>query len=372
MAFPDKSCNETESAVLNPLERHLLDDFQHDLPLITRPFLGIAERLGTSEARVLEHLSRLSQDGRISRVGPVFRPHSVGTSTLAAMAVPPERLNEVAQLINDYPEVNHNYEREHRLNLWFVVTAPDEPHLQDILGDMETKTGLAVLSLPMLEAYHIDLGFRLQWETGRSKEPAKVSSTVQGQYHAGPGQRGAIESESDRRLVAAVQQGLPLTPRPFARIAAQTDLSEQGVIERLREWSASGVISRFGVVVRHRRLGYRANAMVVWDIPDDQVSRLGRCLGQYDFVTLCYRRPRRLPEWRYNLFCMIHGRDRSTVIQRVEWLVEQCQLQHIPHRLLFSTRSFKQRGARYQSADARALEDKKRAAAPRKPELAPC
>ncbi|WP_303904834.1 siroheme decarboxylase subunit beta [Thiohalomonas denitrificans] len=347
--------SEIEKASLNPLERHLLNDFQRNLPLEPRPFQRIAEQLGASEVGVLESLSRLSRDGRISRVGPVFRPHSVGTSTLAAMAVPGERLDAVAHFINQYPEVNHNYEREHRINLWFVVTAPDEPHLQEILNDMEMRTGLPVISLPMLEAYHIDLGFRLQWETGNSETETTLPTVSQAPFHPGPGPgkpAGAIESESDRRLVAAIQQGLPLVARPFVEIAEQVGLDEQQVIRRLREWLTNGVISRLGVIVRHRRLGYRANAMVVWDVPDDRVSQLGCCMGQYDFVTLCYQRPRRLPEWRYNLFCMIHGRDRNTVIEKVEWLVQQCHLQEIPHRLLFSRRSFKQRGAHYQRSDA--------------------
>ncbi|WP_245688273.1 siroheme decarboxylase subunit beta [Thiohalomonas denitrificans] len=349
--------SEIESASLDPLERHLLNDFQRNLPLEPRPFQRMAEQLGTSEARVLECLSLLNRDGRISRVGPVFRPHSVGTSTLAAMAVPGERLDEVALLINQYPEVNHNYEREHRINLWFVVTAPDEPHLQEILKDMELRTGLPVISLPMLEAYHIDLGFSLQWGVGNSAAEASHPSARQAPFHPGPGPglgkaEGAIESEFDRRLVATIQQGLPLVAQPFAEIAEQVGLDERQVIRRLREWLANRVISRLGVIVRHRRLGYRANAMVVWDVPDDRVSQLGRCMGQYDFVTLCYQRPRRLPEWRYNLFCMIHGRDRDTVIEKVEWLVQQCDLQDIPHRLLFSRRSFKQRGAHYQRSDA--------------------
>jgi len=107
------------------------------------------------------------------------------------------------------------------------------------------------------------------------------------------------------------------------------------------------VIKRLGVVVRHRKLGYRANGMVVWDVPNRRIDEIGQRIGAVDFVTLCYQRPQRLPQWRYNLFSMIHGRDRQQVLQRVHELVSRCKLDAIPHQVLFSGRCFKQRGARY-------------------------
>jgi DNA-binding Lrp family transcriptional regulator len=153
--------------------------------------------------------------------------------------------------------------------------------------------------------------------------------------------------DTDRRLLAAIQGGLPLVPRPYAAVAAGLGLAEGEVIARLARLQQSGVIRRFGVVVRHHELGYAANAMVVWDVPEEQVRELGRCLAGFDFITLCYRRPRRLPQWRYNLYCMIHGRDREEVRAHLEWMVNHCGLQSLPHAVLFSRRRFKQRGAVY-------------------------
>jgi len=148
---------------LNSLERHLLNDFQDGFPLVERPYQAIAERLGTSEAEVIEALEGLQENGLISRVGPVFRPNRVGASTLAAMAVPAEQLESVAAVVSGYPEVNHNYEREHELNLWFVATATDREQLQRVLEEIESRTGLEVVDLPMIEDYFINLGFPLQW-----------------------------------------------------------------------------------------------------------------------------------------------------------------------------------------------------------------
>ena len=144
------------------LDRRLLNDFQHDFPLVDEPYAEIAQRLGTTEAEVLARLARLKQDGAVSRVGAVVRPNTVGVSTLAAMAVPPERLEDVAAIVSAMPGVNHNYEREHELNLWFVATAPDAEALRVTLERIATQSGIDVLPFPLLEDYHIDLGFDLK------------------------------------------------------------------------------------------------------------------------------------------------------------------------------------------------------------------
>lgn len=156
-----------------------------------------------------------------------------------------------------------------------------------------------------------------------------------------------VQDPADLELVRAVQGGFPLVPRPYAAIGERIGMSEAEVLQRLRRLVESGDIRRLGVVVRHRELGYRANAMVVWDVPDDQVSELGQLLGRQPFVNLCYRRPRRPGRWQYNLFCMIHGRSREGVLNNLQELVERLGLQDIPRDVLFSNRRFKQRGAHY-------------------------
>ena len=153
--------------------------------------------------------------------------------------------------------------------------------------------------------------------------------------------------ERDEALIALIQTGLPLTARPYAELDKQVDMTEEQVINRIAYLNESKIIKRFGVVVRHHELGYRANAMTVWNIDDDNISQLGACMGEFDFVTLCYRRPRRLPEWPYNLFTMIHGKDRQHVLSNIELLVKQCGLDAVEHQVLFSTQRFKQRGAIY-------------------------
>ena len=161
-------------------------------------------------------------------------------------------------------------------------------------------------------------------------------------------------NEKDRALIKNVEHGLPIVSRPYAQIARKLDCTEQDVISRLQHLINNGAIKRYGVVVRHKELGYTANGMVVWNIPDDRVDELGICIGKYACVTLSYRRPRRLPGWPYNLFTMVHGSNREEVTQKVEEIVTSCGLQAIERDILFSTRRFKQRGARYTQDDATA------------------
>jgi len=150
-------------ARLSPFERRLLDEFQRDFPLTSRPYAELARRLDSDEETVLAALSRLRQQGLIARVGAVLAPHRIGWSTLAAMTVPADRLDEVAELVSGFAEVNHNYEREHELNLWFVVAGRDQTQVQDVLDTISAESGLTVLDLPLVEAYRLDLGFPLQW-----------------------------------------------------------------------------------------------------------------------------------------------------------------------------------------------------------------
>ncbi len=159
-------------------------------------------------------------------------------------------------------------------------------------------------------------------------------------------------SKRKRRLVTAMQDGLPLTPRPYKTIGERIGMSENEIIRLVRDCVDEGVIKRFGVVVRHHELGFSHNAMVVWNVPDERVDATGEWLGKQTGVTLCYRRPRRMPHWPYNLYCMIHGRSRESVRARVEELRSSAELSGIPHAVLFSRRRFKQRGARYGFEDS--------------------
>ena len=160
----------------------------------------------------------------------------------------------------------------------------------------------------------------------------------------------------DVQLIAIVQAGLPLVSRPYAAIAERLAISEQDVLARLARLRAEGLIRRWGVVVKHRQLGYSANAMIVMDIPDALVAEKGRQISQQSFVNLCYQRPRQGRVWPYNLYCMIHGKSRDIVLQQWAVLQQACDLRGYASEILFSRRCFKQRGALYRQAKVVALE----------------
>jgi len=148
--------------MLSPLHKQLLNNYQQDFPLSPTPYRDIAGQLGVSEDEVLQAFQELSERKLISRIGPVIAPNSIGSSALVAMAVPEADLPRVAELISSYPEVNHNYERENRFNLWFVAVADDDQHLRAVIDEIELRTGYKAMLLPMLADYYINLGFELE------------------------------------------------------------------------------------------------------------------------------------------------------------------------------------------------------------------
>jgi DNA-binding Lrp family transcriptional regulator len=311
----------------------LIDRWQRDFPLIERPFAEGGSELGLDETATIAAFRRLRDAGVISRIGAVVRPNTVGASTLAAMRVPPGRLETVARTVSAEPLVNHNYQREHALNLWFVVAGPSRAAIGATIERIERHTGLPVLDLPLVKAYHIDLGFSLSESAERRCSRRSATAAA---YVPGP---------SDSALLAAMQDGLPLVPRPYAAVGQAVGISGDDVIDRIAHLAAAGVVSRFGCVVRHRALGYAANAMVVWDVPDALVDAAAGTFVGNPRVTLCYRRPRRMPDWPFNLFCMVHAKTRPDANAVIDELNRTAHTAANAQAVLFSARCFKQRGA---------------------------
>lgn len=318
---------------LSPIDTILIDRFQRDFPLVPAPFAAVGETVGLDEAETIRRYRHLADAGVITRIGAVVAPNVLGASTLAAMEVPPADLERVAAIVSADRHVNHNYERENALNLWFVVTAPGERELQTTLREIARATGHAVRDLRLEEAFHLDLGFPLGNDCAEDK-------AVLRQPHM-----EAID-QGDSALLGAIEDGLALDPRPYREAAGRIGRREGDVIGRLAALSKANVIRRFGVVVRHRAVGICANAMAVWDVPDDRVSALGRQFAGEPGVTLCYRR-RRAGDWRFNLYCMVHARSREDAAAVIARLGAASDGIARDHAVLFSRRCFKQTGARF-------------------------
>ncbi len=317
---------------LDPLDRELLDRWQNEFPLISRPFAEIAARLELSEAEVLERLRKLSKAGAISRIGATCRPNTAGASTLAAVAVPDFQIENVAEIIGAEPGVNHSYLRENHWNIWFVATGPDRTQVDGILERIHRATGLQVLDLPLVRPFNINLGFALNG-----------SGAV-------PPIRDQIDThaivEGDREIMQALSSGLDIVAQPFAALAAKLGRSEQKILERIGALAVAGVLSRIGVIVRHRALGWSSNAMVVWDLPEEQIAQVGPALTAVPGITLCYQRKPVPGTWPYGLYCMIHARSRVEAMAVLDRACDEVGLGKVPHQVLFSIRCFKQTGAR--------------------------
>jgi DNA-binding Lrp family transcriptional regulator len=318
--------------VSDSLRLALLDRWQHGFPLVREPFAAIATTLGRSTGEALAGYAAAQREGSLSRIGGIFGAGAGGSALLCAMAVPPARLEAVAANVSAHPGVNHNYQREHVRNLWFVLTGRDAHSVEHELQALERQAGLPALRLTMQRAYRIDLGFALG---GRTSAHAPRSS-----------RRALPVSPEDRPLAALVEDGLPLVERPFDRWASALGTAPEAVLARLQAWLVTGTLKRFGVVVRHHELGYDANAMTVFDVPDEMVDRCGEALAAMPGVTLAYRRGR-APGWRYNLYCMVHGRDRGAVLAVIDAARHAAGLQRVEQAVLFSCRRFKQTGGRY-------------------------
>ncbi len=325
------------SPVLDPIDHALLDGWQRGFPLVPRPFEVIGQQLDLAEEEVLDRLRRLSMAGAISRIGATCRPNTAGASTLAAVAVPDLQIDDVAATIGAEPGVNHSYLRENKWNIWFVATGPDRAHVDATLDRIRRHTGLEVLDLPLLRPFNVNLGFSLD---GTGRLPTTRKSVDAG-----------VLLPEDRPIMQALSNGLPLVSRPYAELSAALERPESEILSRIAALSAAGILSRIGVIVRHRALGWRSNAMVVWELREEDIDRVGPALTAVRGVTLCYQRRPVPGVWPYTLYCMIHARSRAEAMEVLDRACAEVGLSEVPHQVLFSIRCFKQTGALVSSSN---------------------
>lgn len=317
----------------------LLNRWQHDFPIVDEPFARIGGVLGIAANEVMAEYAALLEEGSISRIGGVFGAGVGGSALLCAMAVPPAQLEAVAHRVSAHPGVNHNYEREHHFNLWFVITGGARSQVHAEVDALEQALGVSALRLEMQRAYVIDLGFDLHGRTaGDSLRGSPTRRAISDLARA--------VQPGEHALARLLEDGLPLVPKPFEPWARALAMSPAAVLATLDRWLDVGTLRRFGVVVRHHELGFTANAMTVFDVPDAVVDTLGAELARQRGVTLAYRRTR-AAHWPYNLYCMVHGRDRESVQTALNEAVERAGLERHSREILFSRRRFKQTGARY-------------------------
>jgi DNA-binding Lrp family transcriptional regulator len=324
---------------VDALKRRLIDDWQGGFPLCERPFAVVAERLDASEDAVLQSLRELLADGVLTRFGPLYQIERLGGAfSLAALQAPETDFARIADIVNGFPEVAHNYRREHAFNMWFVLATETVAGMNDTVERITAATGLPVFAFPKEREYFIEARFAVG---ARSVAPSRPTAADQAASSPPPARLAEW-----RPLIVATQAGLPLTPQPYHALAAQLDSDAAAVIAGLQALLDAGAIRRIGVVPNHYRIGYAANGMTVWDVADERVDELGARVGALEFVTHCYRRPRHRPDWPYNLFAMAHGASRDEVAVKADRIAEilgdACRARDI----LYSTRMLKKTGLR--------------------------
>jgi DNA-binding Lrp family transcriptional regulator len=321
-------------------DAQLIDHLHGGLPLCDRPFAEVAQRLGVPEDELIERIDGLLSSGVLTRFGPLYQiERAGGLFVLAAVAVPTARFDAVAGLVNARPEVAHNYRREHALNMWFVVATEQAAQAAKVLADIELDIGLPVLAFPKEREYFVELrlpvpGAPVSLAPRPPPRPRNVQADAQ------------PLSDFDRALIAATQTGLPLVARPYEAVAAALGVPGAAVRERLAQMLHSGLVRRIGAVPNHYRLGFTANGMSVWDVDDGLVDALGERIGALPGVSHCYRRPRHAPQWRYNLFAMLHGQGREAVEQQAEAIRALLGPACSAHEILYSTAILKKTGLR--------------------------
>ncbi len=323
----------------SPLAREFINQFQGGFPLAERPFSLVAAMLGSTEATLIQTIGELLQQGCLSRFGPMYDASRLGGGlTLAAMQVPDERFDTVAGQVNALPGVAHNYRREHRLNMWFVVASQTPDGVAETLAEIESVTGLPVYDFPKQREFYLGLWLYLDAAGGIDTVPVPIAT-------AEPSAPGPLDAV-DRQIITATQEGLPLLSEPYRWVADEVGLNVPELLARLDDMLATGVIRRIGAVPNHYRLGLRGNGMTVWDVPDERLDELGRRLGELDAVSHCYQRPRHGELWPYNLFAMVHGHDRAEVLAKTERLAEVMGGHCRAHEVLFSSAILKKTGLR--------------------------
>jgi len=320
---------------MDPTDARLLDRLQQGLPLEPQPFRAVAADLGLTEAEVLTRTAGLLHQGVIRRLGAGFEPQRLGySSTLVAARVPAEQVDAAAAAINAHPEVTHNYERDHEVNIWFTLIAPGRETLQRLLNAIRTETGLGELhDLPALRRYKVDARFPV----GKSPRPVGARFTA-------PTAAQPPLDERARRVIHALQEDLAVVERPFLPLSEQAGLAEAEFVAALAELAAAGVLRKLGAFVRPLGVGLRASAMVVWRVADDAIEAAGARFAAQPEVSHCYERPP-FAGFTYTLYTMVHAPTDEECSALVEHMSGAARLRDLA--ILRTVRELKRSTPRY-------------------------
>jgi siroheme decarboxylase len=325
---------------LDLTDRQLLNALQGSIELVERPFAAIAESLGLEEDDVLERARRLRERGVLRHLSPIFDVFRLGyKSALIALAVAPERLEDAAAVISAHPGVSHNYAREHRFNLWFVLAIPRGNDFEGTVAQLAERAGAdRHIVLPALRLFKIAVEYDMVGRVTDSRPRAERPKAPRREL-----------TPEEKAVIRVCQENLPLVSRPWIAAARTLRMSEADLVSRLRDMHAEGILRRFAAVLRHQEAGFSANGMACWRVPEDRIEEVGEVLAADSRVSHCYWRPT-FPDWPYPLFSMVHCESRDEVAAIVDELARKVDVPD--YEILWSAREFKKERVRYFVDDA--------------------
>jgi DNA-binding Lrp family transcriptional regulator len=322
-------------------DRQLLNLMQNDFPLVDRPFQAIGERFGVSESEVLDRVQRLRSEHILRQVSAIFDTKSIGyKSSLVAMRVDPERVNQAAQIVNEHPGVTHNYERNHEFNLWFTIAVPPTSDLEAIVWRIhELAGGISTRILYTLKLFKIGVDLDM---TGSRPVDAQASP----QYSEGDRVRAreSTLTERDVAVIRELQEDVPAIAEPYAPMAERLGWTTAELFEAARDLQRRGFLRRVAAIMYHRKAGFRSNAMGVWHVPEAEVAEIGPKMAGFAAVSHCYQRPV-YPDWPYSIFTMVHGRDDEECKAILRAIAGATGIEE--YRELYSTREYKKTRLRF-------------------------
>ena len=323
---------------LTHLQKQLLDIIQRRLPVEPRPFAELARQLESDEAKIISEINHLRQSGIIRRIGAVFNAAHLGyVSTLVAAKIADRDIQNFVAEVNAMPGVSHNYGRDHSFNTWFTLTMTSQKLIDDTIEHLQKKYNTeAIYPLPAKKMFKINV----QFDLGGNVE--KQNDCIHTSQH--PEIETASLTAGQIALIKQLQEDLPINSEPFETIAGAIEMDSSDILRQIKQWKETGLIRRFGASIKHQRIGFDTNAMVVFEIPAQQIDTAGQLLAQYRQVSHCYHRTT-AADWPYSLFAMTHCQS----VQELDGMVRQMVAQVNPLRydVLVSTVEYKKTNVRF-------------------------
>ena len=324
---------------LDRIDKKLLNRLQVEFPLVREPFAQIAEGLRMNEDDIIERIERLKQGRVIRYIGPVFDARSLGyATTLIAMRVPAKRLADAALVVNSYPGISHNYQRDHYFNMWFTLTLPADMNLTEVLqvmsGDVAPE---AVLELPALKFFKARAFFDVEGSGYPSADAVHEAREV------------SAFTVSDWAIIVELQTDLPLEHKPFDKMAKSVGVGINEFLTRSRSFKDRGVMRRYNASVSQLSVGFNANAMVCWAVPPGSVDRVCRRMSAIDEVSHCYER-KTYANWNYNGYTMVHARTKRECRDIIRRIAAGTGVDE--YEALFTVKEFKKERVRFRPPGA--------------------